>query len=54
MYNALVPFFKYRVADPELGSGAFLTPGSWIWDGENRDLDPGSNHHILELKGSVR
>jgi hypothetical protein len=28
------------VADPDPGSGAFLTPGSWI-------SDPGSQTHIL-------
>jgi hypothetical protein len=26
---------KYSVADPDPGSGAFLTPGSGIWDPES-------------------
>jgi hypothetical protein len=33
------------VADPDPGSGAFLTPGIGIWDPEwvkNQDPDPGS------------
>jgi hypothetical protein len=33
------------VADP--GSGAFLTPGSWIWN--MFFLDPGSQTHIFEM-----
>ncbi len=41
------------VADPDPGSGAFLTPGSGIWDPEwifsgSRISDPGSQDHILK------
>jgi hypothetical protein len=32
---------KYSVADPDPGSGTFLTPGSGIRDGKKQDPDPG-------------
>ncbi len=39
-------FLKYSVADPDPGSGAFLTPGSGI---RNRFFpDPGSQTHVFE------
>jgi hypothetical protein len=39
-----------RVADPDLGSGAFLTSGSGIWDGKNPDPVSGMNIPDLIMK----
>jgi hypothetical protein len=44
---------KFSVADPDPGSGAFLTPGSGIRNGffpdpGSRITDPGSQDHILK------
>ena len=36
------------VADPDPGSGAFLTPGSGIGFSVSRISDPGSQPHIFE------
>jgi hypothetical protein len=57
MAFAMVPVrLSGSVADPDPGSGAFLTPGSgirngfipkWVYSG-SRILDPGSQTHIFE------
>jgi hypothetical protein len=53
IYTPVIPILRNRrclvmcsvvilppsVADPDLGSGAFLTPGSWM--GKKQDPDPG-------------
>jgi hypothetical protein len=40
------PVLRIRIRDPDPGSGAFVTPGSGIW---NRFFpDPGSQTHIVE------
>jgi hypothetical protein len=37
---------RHNVADPDPGSGAFLTPGSGIRDGKEKNPDPDQRSHI--------
>ncbi len=48
-------FFIFSVADPDPGSGAFLTPGSGIRDGLKSGSGSGMNNpdHISESLGTI-